>query len=442
VGSRRVLNPGMNQTWELAVEASERVTAQPSAACRPHVLSLCCLYPNPSSPSQGLFVQRRLRYLAELCELRVVAPFAIVQYGNPAGKRLRIGKSACPKERADSGIPVLHPRWWYPPFSGSLIPCWLFLQLLRPVALIRREFRFDIIDTHFGHPEGVAGCLLALAFGVPFTITLRGNEPKHSRSSLQRFWMGLALRRASRVFAVSNRLGEFAANLGANPEKIKTIPNGVDAHLFRPRERAECRRKQGLPAHAPLILSAGALVERKGHHRTIQALQSLGSRDVHLAIAGGPGPEGQYEKVLRDLVAQLGLEAQVHFLGPLPEEALAEVMSASDVLCLASTNEGWPNVVHEALACGTPVVATDVGAVPEMLNGGRFGIVVPVNDAEKLRLGLEDALGRSWDRQAIAEWGQSRAWDHVAAEVWGEMRAILAEKQMAQKDDSARKGSA
>jgi teichuronic acid biosynthesis glycosyltransferase TuaC len=425
----------MNQTGDPVREAGElhdeNLSPHEPSAHFPRILSLCCLYPNPVSPAQGLFVQRRLQHLAELCEVRVVAPFAIAQYGNPMGKRLRMSKRLCPPERWDGKISVVHPRWFYPPFSGSLIGCWLFFQLIRPLARIRREFPFEIIDAHFGHPEGVAGCLLALAFGVPFTMTLRGNEPKHSRSRLERFWMEWAIRRASRIFTVSERLREFAIKLGAAPGKVRTIPNGVDAHLFRPRDQKRSRRKYGFAPDCFLIVSAGALVERKGHHCAIQALKAISSDTgpVQLAIAGGPGPEGQYEKKLRNLVSDLGLDAQVRFLGPISADAMAEVISAADVLCLASTNEGWPNVVHEALACGTPVVATDVGAVPEMLDGGRYGTIVPVNHQPELERALEEALHRNWDRAAIAEWGQSRDWNRVAAEVLDEMKAIVAEKQ-------------
>jgi glycosyltransferase involved in cell wall biosynthesis len=394
----------------------------------PRILSLCCLYPNPAYPAQGVFVQRRLQHLARLTPVRVVAPLGIVHYGRPPGKRLCPSRRICGAERWDGAIPVLHPRWFYPPFSGSFLGFWLFLQLLQPLRRLRRDFPFEILDTHFGYPEGIAGCLLAQAFGLPFTMTLRGNEPKHSRGALERQWMGWALRRASRVFAVSERLRQFAIGLGAVPENVKTIPNGVDAGVFWQHDRESCRRKYGFPPDGRLILSAGALVERKGHHRAIRALAAIpaGEAPVQLAVAGSPGPEGQYEKELRQLVSSLGLEDRVHFLGAIPADALAEVMSAADVLCLASSNEGWPNVVHEALACGTPVVATDVGAIPEMLGGGRFGIIVPVNSQAKLEQALRAALDRDWDRAAIAEWGQKRSWNHVAAEVFDQMREIVA----------------
>jgi glycosyltransferase involved in cell wall biosynthesis len=395
---------------------------------RPRILSLCCLYPNPAAPGQGLFVQRRLRQLAELADVRVAAPFAIVQYGNQNGRKIWIGERRCPSGRQDGNLTVWRPRWFYPPWSGSLTPFWLFLRLLPALARMRKEFRFEVIDAHFGFPEGITGALLASALHVPFTVTLRGNEPKHSRTRAGRFWMRWALRRASRVFAVSERLRQFAIGLGVEPQHAVVIPNGVDAAVFFPRDRVECRRKHGLPLERRLIVSAGALVERKGHHRIIQALAGMqaGKRKPQLAIAGGPGPEGNYQEELRRMVSRLGLEADVRFLGPLNAHALAEVMSAADVFCLASANEGWPNVVHEALACGTPVVAADVGAVPEMLGGGRRGEIVPVNDPGALQRALEQSLEKEWDRRAISSWAQSRGWRQVACEVLDCMQTVLA----------------
>lgn len=394
----------------------------------PRILSLCCLYPNPLEPGQGLFVQRRLQHLAEMAEVRVVSPLALVRYGNPRGQKLQLGRRSCPVRREDGALTVMHPRWFYPPASGSLTGFWLASRLLPFLAGIRREFCFEVIDTHFGHPEGIAGAMLSSALKVPFTMTLRGNEPKHSRSRMERFWMAWALRRANRIFAVSGRLREFAIGLGADSGRIHLIPNGIDAATFFLRDSGSCRRKHGFATDRPLILSAGALVERKGHHRIMQALASMppGSRPV-LAIAGGRGPEGAYEEELRNLAVRLGLEPSVRFLGAVPAETVSELMSAADVFCLASTNEGWPNVVHEALACGTPVVATDVGAVPDMLAGGRYGAIVPVNDQPALARGIEEVLREHWDRAAIASWGQARGWRQVASEVLEHMQAVVQE---------------
>ncbi len=144
--------------------------------------------------------------------------------------------------------------------------------------------------------------------------------------------------------------------------------------FFFPRDKFECRLRYGLDLKRPLIVSAGALVERKGHHHIIQALKYLSDRriDAQLLIVGGPGPEGQYEAKLHELVSDLNLQTSVHFTGKLAPDAMGEALSAGDLLCLASTNEGWPNVVHEALACGSPVVSTDVSAVPDMLPQRKF----------------------------------------------------------------------
>jgi glycosyltransferase involved in cell wall biosynthesis len=401
----------------IAKQATETVRA-------PRILSLSCLFPTSLDPNQGLFVERRLQHLAEMAEVKVISPFAVVHYGNTNGRKIRLAGLPC---RQQENLSVLHPRWFYPPLGGISTGFWLFLQLLPVVARLRAEFPFEIIDTHFGHPEGIAGALLSRALRVPFTMTLRGNEPKHSRSRLGRFWIAWALRRASKVFVLSERLRQFAIGLGADPARVTIVPNGIDAAVFFPRDRAACRLKHGFAADRPLLLSAGALVERKGHHRILRALAAMApDRRPQLAIVGGPGPEGSYAEQLVRLAATLDLGKWVRFLGPVSPTAMAELMSAADVFCLASTNEGWPNVIHEALACGTPVVATDVGAVPEMLAGGRYGCVAPVNNPAALEKALAEALERDWDRTAIAAWGCARSWRQVAAEVWEEMKIIAA----------------
>ena len=398
---------------------------------RPRVLSLCCTYPNPLNPGLGLFVRRRLQHLAKLVSLQLVSPFAVVRYLPESGKLIRFCHRTYPVLRCDGRIPVLQPLWIYPPNGGIFTTVWLFLRLIAPLFRLRQGFSFELIDTHFGYPDGIAGSFLSWFFRVPYTMTLRGNEPKHCRSWLARRTMRWALRRAARVFTVSERLREFAIAMGAEPEKVKTIPNGVDETVFHWRDKKACRLKHGFAIDRPLIVSAGALVERKGHHRVVAALRHLGREaGAQLAIAGGAGPEGHYEKIIRQTVAECGMEEAVRFCGPVSAEALAEIMAAADVFCLASTNEGWPNVVHEALACGTPVVATDVGAVPELLDGGRYGVLVPVNDQAALEKALRNALARNWNRQAISKWGCARSWDQVAQEVAQEMRRVTEEWNM------------
>jgi glycosyltransferase involved in cell wall biosynthesis len=381
------------------------------------ILSLSCTYPNAAQPNLGVFVQERLRRLAGRAAVKIVAPVPWIEFGNPARRGLlRIDRLAGSR----NGLDVFRPRWFYPPLGGALNAVFLFAQTLGLVRKIRRDFPFEILDAHFGYPDGITACLITRVLRSPYAITLRGNETMHARFFFRRLALRWAIRRADCVVTVSERLRDFAIQeCGAPPGKVRTIPNGVDTSLFRPRDRQAARERFGIPPAAPLILSAGYLIERKGHHRVLQALHRLRRQgaDVHLAIAGGPGAEGHFAPTLHRLVEELNLQDCVHFTGQLAPAGLAELMSAADVFCLASTREGWPNVVHESLACGTPAVSTDVGGVPDMLPSTAYGFVVPVNDQASLESALRRALSTQWDRAAIAAWGQSRSWEHVAEEV-------------------------
>jgi glycosyltransferase involved in cell wall biosynthesis len=284
--------------------------------------------------------------------------------------------------------------------------------------MLRKEFPFDLIDAHFGYPEGVAAARLAERFGCPFVVTLRGNETLHGAAGRKRGLMSAALRKAAAVIGVSRRLCAFAVELGVEPERTHVIPNGVDSRTFHPRDRASARAALGMAEDRLHIVSAGYLIERKGHHHIVKALPSLRAAGLHceLWIIGEGGKEGDFEEAIRGAVGEHGLGGCVHMVGAVAPEKLAEYLSAADVFCLASNREGWPNVVNEALACGTPVVATDVGGVPDMLPGSEYGVVVQPESSNALLAGLKTALTRRWDGEAIAAWGAVRSWKKVAEE--------------------------
>jgi teichuronic acid biosynthesis glycosyltransferase TuaC len=377
------------------------------------VLSLSTNYPRPTEKGRGLFVRSRLQHLGKLLPVRVVSPVAWIDY---AAKEV-MGGYPSPRLK-DGSVEVFYPRWFYPPHGGVVNAWFLAARMLPFLRRVRQEFPFSVIDAHFGHPEGVAAALIATVTGVPFTVTLRGSEVLHAASRGRRRWMGWALRRAARVITVAESLRRFAIGLGVDPERVRTIPNGVDADVFHPRPRASVREKLQTPADRPVILTAGHLIELKGHHRAVRALAELHrkGRVAELWIAGGAGRAASFEKEILREVRDHGLEESVRFLGALSQEELAAHMSAADVFCLASSREGWPNVVHEALACGTPVVATNVGGVEDMLPAREYGIVVPPADQAELTAALGCAVGQPWNREAIAAWGRSRSWTTVAAE--------------------------
>jgi glycosyltransferase involved in cell wall biosynthesis len=394
------------------------------------ILSLSSEFPNPSEPGKGLFVRARLEALAARVSLFVVAPVAWIDYANPQGDLF--ASSRVPRERHERGLHVLHPRWLYPPFGGWANAFFLAVRLLPTLARLRARRAFDVIDAHFAHPEGIAAVLVGAILRVPVLVTIRGSELRYRRSFAKRFWISWALRRADRVIAVSDGLRQLAVDFGVDPRRVSTISNGINATMFRRRDRDGWRATHGIPIGDRVVLCAGDLAELKGHHRVISAVKALIDRGVsaRLFIAGGIGRSGRYAETLRLQVALHDLRDRVTLLGELTQDALAEWMSASDVFCLASASEGWPNVVNEALACGTPVVATDVGAVRQMVASDRLGRVVPVHDDTALVEALQSALMSSWDHDAIAACGRARSWSQVADDVVVEMRAVVERAQV------------
>lgn len=391
------------------------------------VLSFTTVFPRAGDEQHGLFVRARLAAAARLADIEVVAPVAVIEYGNP-GRRVP-PLAQIPEQHTDSGLKIHHPRWFYPPLANAAAPWWLHFCTRAAVRAVRASFPFELIDAHWGHPEGGAAARLAGEWGVPFTVTLRGNEPEHAQDAGRHKAITAALRGAARIIAVSQPLAEFAASLGADARRVRVVPNGVDANVFYPRSRGAARARLGMEPGALNLLSAGHLIELKGHHRLIEAAAQLraGGVDARVWIAGGPGRHGGFADEIRAAAARTGMTPWVRFLGLLPPDELAEAMSACDFFCLASSREGWPNAVNEALACGAPVVAARVGAIPEMLAADGLGVITDNNAPETLASGLRAALTREWDRAAIARHGRSRGWDQTAAEVVAVWREAIEE---------------
>jgi glycosyltransferase involved in cell wall biosynthesis len=371
-----------------------------------------------------------MRGLPPEVEVRVVAPTPWF----PFVSGLRPGyRPPVPAEEVQDGVRVLHPRFLsVPGIFKCLDGLLLFLGTLPTLVRLRREQRFDAIDAHFIYPEGLAAVLHGLVFRVPVLVTVRGLLPLLIRYRLRRPQLRFTLRRAARLIAVSRSLAESVVAEGVEPGRVRVIENGIDPAVFHPLDRLEARRSLDLPGlpelpeDVPLLVSVGTLAPRKGFHLVLAAMASLRGRfpNLRFAIVGGPGAEGAVEGELRALAERLGLADRVVFAGPRGRGELAAWYSAADLFVLASAHEGCPNVVLEALACGTPVVATPVGNVPELLDRPEVGIVVE-RQVPALAAGIAEALSREWDRDAIRARIGSRTWAAVGQEVLEEIRAAV-----------------
>ena len=187
------------------------------------------------------------------------------------------------------------------------------------------------------------------------------------------------------MISVSSRMAEEARKLGVARERLHVIPNGVDRECFHPRNKRECRHLLGLPEEGRLLVTVAHLGHRKGHHEVIRALAKL-PEDVRLVIVGGAAQGGTAEG-LQAVASEAGVEQRLILPGPQPYERIPLYFSAADASVLASYREGCPNAVLESLACGTPVIATDVGAVPDILPVPHAGRIVPPQQIEPLCCG-------------------------------------------------------
>lgn len=377
------------------------------------ILVFTSLFPNNVWPTQGVFIKERMCAVSKIegVELKVVAP---VPYFPPIkiGQRWRYRQVA--QEEVIEGLEVTHPRYFMTPKIGmSLYGLFLCLSVLPHLKRLQRTFNFDVIDSHFVYPDGFAAVLLGKIFRRPVTISARGSDVNvYKDLRVIPHLLKYALNRADRVVAVSQALAGTIEGLGIPKEKIAIVPNGVDGSKFFPEPQNEARKKVGLRS-GKVLLSIGHLTRNKGFDLLLHALKILVSRrneaDLQMIIIG----EGVMHGELEQLVASLGLHKQVRFIGALPHHQLRVWYSAADVFCLASDREGWPNVIVEALACGTPVVATRAGGIPEIVNTRHLGILTE-RTPPALAESIAEALDRTWDREVIAREAQKHRWEEAA----------------------------
>lgn len=387
---------------------------------RPAIVVLSSLFPSAVQPGAGLFIRERMFRVGAQLPLAVVAPSAWFP-GQALMRRFKPGfRPGAPAHEKQQGVDVWFPRFLSMPGMLKGLDGWLMALGAWPrLRRLKREGRLDLIDAHFAYPDGYAATRLGRWLGVPVTITLRGTEQRLARNAALAPKLERALHDATHVFAVSESLRQVALGLGAAPDKVQVVGNGVDLAKFYPVPRDAARAAMGLPAGAAVLVSVGGLVERKGFHRVIEQLPALRERYPGLVylVVGGPSPEGDMSAELQRLVAQAGLQDVVRFLGPLPPEQLRQPLSAADVFVLATRNEGWANVFLEAMACGLPVVCTAVGGNAEVVCRPQLGTIVPFGDGQRLRAALDAALQRQWDRAAIRRHAQANAWDRRVDEL-------------------------
>ena len=375
------------------------------------VLSLATLYPNAHLPRFGTFVARQMEALAARGDWHVTVLNPIGVPPVPMGRYKELAKAA--KSGHEGGVEVHRPRFTLIPAVGGPFNPAMIVRAAMPLARrLHAQNPFDLVDAQFFYPDGPAAARIAEDLGLPLSIKARGADISHwGKIAYANRKMRAAAAQASGLLAVCEMLADDMAAIGLPRDKITIHYTGLDRSLFRPLDRAESLRYIAehfgiaLAENDKLVACVGALIARKGQHFVIEALAQLPG--THLAIVGTGADRG----MLEELVQELGLTGRVHFLGSISHGDLPRVLSAANASALPSESEGLANAWVESLACGTPLVITDVGGAREVLAGDNTpaGRIVP-RDAAAIAHALRDLISADTPPETVAQSASRFSW--------------------------------
>jgi len=381
------------------------------------ILLFTSLYPSAARPRHGAFVEARLAAIQRLGGIAadVIAPVPWFPWtGDRFGDYAR--HASTPREENRLGNRVLHPRYLTLPYVGMYTQplAMAFASTAAMRSLRRASGGCDVIDAHYFYPDGVAAAIAARRTGMPLVITARGSDVNLlSKLAWPRRHILWAARQAQEIVAVSTALAGRLSELGVESGKISVVRNGVDMDRFAPVDSHEARARLGL-RDGPVLASVGNLVSEKGHEVVIDALATLVG--VQLLVVGD-GPERQS---LESRIVRLGLSQRARVVPARPQTELKWIYGAADAVVLASNREGLPNVLLEALSCGTPAVASHVGGIPEIITDPVAGRLVADRTAQAFAREIGELLKALPARDATRRFAERFDWEasargHLAA---------------------------
>ncbi len=379
------------------------------------VLSISTLFPNALSPGFGIFVERQMQALAARgdVEIEMWNPLGMPPFPLALHPRYRQLRNIAARE-SRGAIEVYRPRFHLLPIIGGRFNAAAIARSVLAQVRARHAARpYDLVDAQFFFPDGPAAALVAKALCLPLSITARGSDIHlwgAKPYALQQ--MLRAADQAAGMVAVSQALKQDMAALGMAADKIGVRYTGLNHALFKVQPRGEARAAitDIVSGDGPLIATVGNLIPLKGQDLVIEALANLPG--VQLVLAG----KGQEEASLRALAKRLGVESRVHLPGSIAPERLALLLSAADAMVLPSEREGLANAWIEALACGTPLVITDVGGAREVVKAPSAGRIV-ARDAPAIATAVQDLLVYSPAQAEVAAHAAGYSWEANAAEM-------------------------
>lgn len=394
---------------------STKVKREGNAVKRLKILMLTRLFPSRAFPAFGTFCIERAKALTAHADVRVMVPTPYYPGWLPGKENWKKWTRVERQGETEGGIRVTYPRYVSLPGTAT------WLQGVSMARCVRRDLEAnygdwqpDIIDGHFAFPDGYAATCLGRTIGAPVVVTCHGSDlrqyPDIPVAGAMTRW---TLRNANRVISVSSDLMRRSIELGCPTERAVFLTNGVDPAKFSVRSKEECRTQLGLPLDRKIGAYVGFLIDRKDQSLIIRALVELRQqgKPIPLIVLVGDGPNRQR---LEGEVVVLGLQNDVILAGQRRHDEVALWMGAADWLLLSSSSEGWATVYFEAMACGRPVLTSNVSSAKDAIHSPEFGMVVEPRTAEAFAVAMTTASLKTYDENAIRRYAEQNSWEQWA----------------------------
>ncbi|WP_319586810.1 glycosyltransferase [uncultured Desulfobulbus sp.] len=377
------------------------------------VLFLSHMFPNSADPFLGKFVYDLARILNHKVHVLVVAPVPYFPFMSKF-KKYRNYKNII-SEREESGLKIMHPRFLLIPRYWKWLDA-VFYLFGCSIILFNQIKKCDVVVAHWTFPDAFVGLFFAKLLGKKIILVVHGNESIHYHDSptLRKMLVNYTVHRMDHLVPVSVDLQQkLYSSYNIPADRMTVIHSGVDLELFPARNVYKSRHDLNLSAKAKVILCVARLSKEKAHINLLKAFKAICYTDnlsLNLYCLG----EGPERERLEIYIKENDLERNVFLLGNVPHDRVHLWMSAADIFVLPSLWEGAPVVIGEAFACGLPVVASEVGGIPDLIVNDRLGLLFTPDSVSSLESALRLALEKNWDRNYIRRHGLNFSWEKIA----------------------------